>query len=272
MPDNYETPVENVAPDMAVADAQETPVEEVTISVSPQGDSQTGADNPVDAANAANPPADGAQFKSQKDIDAAFGKRLAKEREKYEQSPEWQLGALYLDERAKRDGISRNEAYQRIQQERLDAKADAYARDPKQFYKDLLSGNATPQQRQPSFQAAPQSETPEAQAQRVGAELANMYKAGQLPQGFDIQQSLDQDTYNNIVEYGAPAAMRIWAAEHGPAQELARRQSGPAPMRPTSSNKQSAPTDYSAISSADYYKKRDEIRQAVLNNKKVRLS
>lgn len=272
MPDNYETPVENVAPDMAVADAQETPVEEVTISVSPSEPAQTGSDNPVDSANAANPPADGAQFKSQKDIDAAFGKRLAKEREKYEQSPEWQLGALYLDERAKRDGISRNEAYQRIQQERLDAKADAYARDPKQFYKDLLSGNATPQQRQPSFQPAPQSETPESQAQRVGAELANMYKAGQLPQGFDIQQSLDQDTYNNIVEYGAPAAMRIWAAEHGPAQELARRQSGPAPMRPTSSNKQSAPTDYNNVSSADYFKKREEIRKAILDGKKVRLS
>ena len=99
-----------------------------------------------------------------------------------------------------------------------------------------------------------------------------MYKAGQLPQGFDIQKSLDQDTYNNIVEYGAPAAMRIWAAEHGPAQELARRQSGPAPMRPTSSNKQSAPPDYSSISSADYYKKKAEIRQAMLNGKKVRLS
>ena len=268
MPDNYETPVENVAPDMAVADAQETPVEEVTISVSPSEPAQTGSDNTVDAANAANPPADGAQFKSQKDIDAAFGKRLAKEREKYEQSPEWQLGALYLDERAKRDGISRNEAYQRIQQERLDAKADAYARDPKQFYKDLLSGNATPQ-RQPSFQ---QAETPEAQAQRVGAELANMYKAGQLPQGFDIQQSLDQDTYNNIVEYGAPAAMRIWAAEHGPAQELARRQSGPAPMRPTSSNKQSAPTDFSTISQEEWFKKRAEIRKAALDGKRVRLS
>ena len=268
MPDNYETPVENVAPDMAVADAQETPVEEVTISVSPSEPAQTGSDNTVDAANTANPPADGAQFKSQKDIDAAFGKRLAKEREKYEQSPEWQLGALYLDERAKRDGISRNEAYQRIQQERLDAKADAYARDPKQFYKDLLSGNATPQ-RQPSFQ---QAETPEAQAQRVGAELANMYKAGQLPQGFDIQQSLDQDTYNNIVEYGAPAAMRIWAAEHGPAQELARRQSGPAPMRPTSSNKQSAPTDFSTISQEEWFKKRAEIRKAALDGKRVRLS
>ena len=271
MPDNYETPVENVAPDMAVADAQDSPVEEVTISVSPSEPAQTGADNPVDAANAANPPADGAQFKSQKDIDAAFGKRLAKEREKYEQSPEWQLGALYLDERAKRDGISRNEAYQRIQQERLDAKADAYARDPKQFYKDLLSGNATPQQRQPSFQPA-QAETPEAQAQRVGAELANMYKAGQLPQGFDIQQSLDQDTYNNIVEYGAPAAMRIWAAEHGPAAELARRQSGPAPMRPTSSNKQSAPTDFSTISQEEWFKKRAEIRKAALDGKRVRLS
>ena len=99
-----------------------------------------------------------------------------------------------------------------------------------------------------------------------------MYKAGQLPQGFDIQQSLDQDTYNNIVEYGAPAAMRIWAAEHGPAAELARRQSGPAPMRPTSSNKQSAPTDFSTISQEEWFKKRAEIRKAALDGKRVRLS
>lgn len=266
MPDNYETPVENVAPDMAVADAQETPVEEVTISVSSQGDTQTGSDNTVEA----NPPADGAQFQSQKDIDAAFGKRIAKVRKQYEESPEYQLGAQFLKERADRDGITAAEAYQRIQQERLDAKADAYAKDPKQFYKDLLSGNATPQ-RQTTFQQ-PQAETPQAQAQRVGEELANMYKAGQLPQGFDIQKSLDQDTYNNIVEYGAPAAMRIWAAEHGPAAELARRQSGPAPMRPTSSNTQSAPTDFSTISQEEWFKKRAEIRKAALDGKRVRLS
>ena len=268
MPDNYETPVENVAPDMAVADAQSEPVEEVTITAEPSGPSETGTGETVDGGNAANPPADGAQFQSQKDIDAAFGKRIAKVRQQYEQSDAYQLGQMVLNERAQRDGISPAEAYQRIQQERLDAKAEAYARDPKQFYKDLLQGN-TPQQRQPSF---PQQETPQTQAQRVGEELASMYKAGQLPQGFDIQSGLDQDTYNNIIEYGAPAAMRIWAAEHDPARELARRQSGPAPMRPTSSNKQSAPPDYSSISSADYYKKRAEIRQAMLNGKKVRLS
>ncbi len=269
MPDNYETPVENVAPSTAVADAQSEPVEE-EVTISADSPAQTGTDNTVDAANAANPPADGAQFQSQKDIDAAFGKRLAKERQKYEQSAEYQLGQMLLNERAQREGITPAEAYQRIQQERLDAKADAYAKDPKQFYKDLLSGNTPVPQRQTAFQ--PATETPQAQAQRVGEELANMYKAGTLPQGFDIQQSLDQDTYSNIVQYGAPAAMRIWAAEHGPAAELARRQSGPAPMRPTSSNKQSAPTDFSTISQEEWFKKRAEIRKAALDGKRVRLS
>lgn len=265
MPDNYETPVESVAPDMAVADAQSEPVEEVTITAEPTGSSETGSDNTVES----NSPADGAQFQNQKDIDAAFGKRIAKVRQQYEQSAEYQLGQMLLNERAQREGITPSEAYKRIQQEQLDAKADAYARDPKQFYKDLLSGNANvPNNQRQTFTP----DTPQMQAQRVGEELANMYKAGQLPQGFDIQKSLDQDTYNNIVEYGAPAAMRIWAAEHGPAQELAKRQSGPAPMRPTSSNKQSAPPDYSSISSADYYKKKAEIRQAMLNGKRVRLS
>lgn len=270
MPD-YEanTPVENVALDNSpVADAQggESQVEEVVISAEPSAPA-AGSEKTV-----VNSPADGAQYQSQKDIDAAFGKRIAKVRQQYEQSGEYALGAMLLDERAKRDGITREEAYKRIQQERLDATADAYAKDPKQFYRDLLQGNVTPtNQRQPAFQPA-QAETPQAQAKRVGEELANMYNAGQLPEGFDIRQNLDQDTYNNIVEYGAPAAMRIWAAEHGPAVELARRQSGPAPMRPTSSNKQSGPVDYSTISSEDYKKKKDQIRQAMLNGKRVRLS
>lgn len=265
MPDLENTPVENVAPDMPVADAQEEAVEEVVISAEPSAPA-TGSDKTVEN----NPPADGAQPQSQKDIDAAFGKRLAKERQKYEQSPEWQLGAMYLDERAKRDGVSRAEAFQRIQQERIDAKADTYAKNPKEFYKDFLQGT----QGQPAFQQ-PQPlayEEPKAQAKRVGEELANMYREGTLPDGFDIRSSLDQDTYNNIVEYGAHAAMRIWAAEHGPAQELARRQSGPAPMRPTSSNKQSGPTDYSQMSTEEFFKKRAEIQKALLDGKKVRLS
>ena len=93
MPDNYETPVESVAPDMAVADAQSEPVEEVTITAEPTGSSETGSDNTVES----NPPADGApQFQSQKDIDAAFGKRIAKVRQQYEQSAEYQLGQLLL--------------------------------------------------------------------------------------------------------------------------------------------------------------------------------
>ena len=268
MPDFENTPVENnVTPDAGfVDDAQSEPVEEVTITADAPAPAETGNESTV-----VNTPADEAKPQTQKDIDKAFGQRLAKERQKYERSAEYQLGQMLLNERAQREGITPAEAYQRIQQERLDAKADAYAKDPKQFYKDLLSGNTPVPQRQTAFQQ-PATETPQAQAQRVGEELANMYKAGALPQGFDIQQNLDQDTYNNIVEYGAPAAMRIWAAEHGPAAELARRQSGPAPMRPTSSNKQSAPTDFSTISQEEWFKKRAEIRKAALDGKRVRLS
>ena len=77
MPD-YEanTPVENVAPDNSpVADAQggESQVEEVVISA--------GSDTPATGSGetvANSSPADGAQYQSQKDIDAAFGKRIAK--------------------------------------------------------------------------------------------------------------------------------------------------------------------------------------------------
>jgi len=269
MPDfEANTPVENVAPDnYPVADAQGASVEEVVISADAQAPAQTGSGEPVAAAQAASP-ADGAKPQTQKDIDRAFGQRLAQERRKYEQSDAYQLGQMLLEERAKEEGISTAEAYRRIQQERLDARADTYARNPKEFYKDFLQGTANPQ-RQPVISA---SEDPQAQARRVGEELANMYQAGSLPQGFDVQSSLDQDTYNNIVEYGAPAAMRIWAAEHGPAVELARRQSGPAPMRPTSSNKQSAPSDFSQLSSEEFAKKRAEIRRAYLDGKRVRLS
>lgn len=271
MPDfEANTPVENVAPDVApVADAQEDAVEEVVVTAGATAPAETGEANTV-VNNP--PPADEAKPQTQKDIDRAFGQRLAQERKKYEQSPEWLLGSMYLDERAKRDGVSKAEAYQRIQQERLDARADAYARNPKQFYSDLLSGNVQTPQR-PTYSPEPplSQASPEAQAQRVGAELASMYQNGQLPKGFDIS-GLDQDTYNNIVEYGAKAAMRIWEAEHGPAAEIARRQSGPAPMRPTSSNKQSAPTDFSQMSTEDFFKKRAEIQKALLDGKKVRLS
>ena len=272
MPDNYETPVENVAPDaVPAADVQEEPVEEVVITAGDSAAAETGNANTVENRNT---PADEAKPQTQKDIDRAFGQRLAQERKKYEQSPEWQLGSMFLDERARRDGVSRSEAYQRIQQERLEERADAYARNPKQFYSDLLAGNvSTPQRPTYSQESVPLSQaSPEMQARRVGAELANMYNAGQLPDGFDVRTSLDQDTYNNIIEYGAPAAMRIWAAEHGPAAELARRQPGPAPMRPTSSNKQSGPTDFSQMSTEDFFKKRAEIQKALLDGKKVRLS
>lgn len=270
MPEN--TTVENVsnAPDVNVspaADAQE-PVEEVVISAESSAPAQTDSEKSV----VTNPPADVAQPQSQKDIDKAFGQRLAHERQKYEQSDAYRLGSMILEDRARRDGITPAEAFQRIQEERLDATAEAYAKDQKQFYKDLLKNNLG----RPS-NPSPIREDPRDQARRVGEAIAEMNQRGTLPAGFDIQKDLDQATYDDIVQYGPEAAMRMWEMRlerPDPAiAELQRRQAGPAPMRPTSgASQQSAPTDFSKLTTEEYRKKQAEINRAILDGKRVRLS
>ena len=212
---------------------------------------------------ASNPPADGAK-PSQKEIDAALGRRLYDERRKIEQSEEYRLGALLLDERARRDGISKAEAFNRIQQERENELAAAYAKDPTRFYKDYLS-------HQRRTQPEPTQETPEMQAQRIGAELGDLQRQGALPAGFDLNTSLDQELYNNMVRYGVGAALKIWEANHATAAELQRRQNGPAPMRPTSGRgQQSGPVDFTKMSKDQFKRIEEQVRNAEMSGKVVR--
>lgn len=256
-----------------VADSQ-APADEVIIATDEPV--ETGESQPVEPEGGAGTPpantspADEAQTHSQKDIDRAFGQRLAQERRRLENTDAYKLGTQLLQERANREGITPVEAYQRIQQERLDATAEAYAKDPKQFYKDLLHNNFGGQ---PSNQNGP--ETPNMQADRIGREIAAMQQQGTLPAGFDIRRDLDQDTYNNIVEYGAAAAMRIWKAEHANnvQAELQRRQAGPAPMRPTSGrSQQSGPVDFTKLSTEQFRRIEEQVKNAEMEGRTVRFS
>ena len=256
-----------------VADGGAAPVddaqgqaEEVVIATSDAV--ETGEGKSVEqAGGAATPPAntpsaDGTQ-PSQKDIDAAIGRRLYDERRKFEQSEEYRLGAMLLDERARREGISKAEAFSRIQQERENELAAAYAKDPTQFYKDYLSQKRTPA-------SEPAQETPVAQAQRIGAEIGELQRQGSLPAGVDPRTSIDQDLYNNMVQYGVGAALKIWEASHATAAELQRRQNGPAPMRPTSGRgQQSGPVDFTKMSDEQFRRIQAQVEQASLDGRTV---
>jgi hypothetical protein len=174
---------------------------------------------------------------------------------------------MMLDERARLDGISRAEAFKRIQQEREDQLAAAYAKDPQKFYKDFIS-----QQRR--AKPEPAQETPEKQAQRIGAEIGELQRQGALPAGFDLNAHLNQEVYSNMVQYGVGAALKIWEAKqekHSVAAELQRRQNGPAPMRPTSGRgQQSGPVDFMKMSKDQFKRVEDQVRKAKLEGKEVR--
>lgn len=88
--------------------------------------------------------ASGKGFRSQEDFDRVLGRRLGDERRRYESSPEYMLGQQLIRERAARDGITAQEAYQRIQNDHVQQKAEQYAKDPKAFYADYLTQQNRP--------------------------------------------------------------------------------------------------------------------------------
>ena len=90
-----------------------------------------------------------------------------------------------------------------------------------------------------------------------------------------IEGAENMATYNNIVEYGAAAAMRIWKAEHANnvQAELQRRQAGPAPMRPTSGrSQQSGPVDFTKLSTEQFRRIEEQVKNAEMEGRTVRFS
>ena len=217
---------------------------------------------------------------SQKDFNAALSQRLAGENTKgynrakaeYEALPEMKLVRQLIADRARERGISNEQALQELQNERIKQVSENYAKNPAQFYEDILSGrtNLNAQQSQPSYGMS---------AEEVARQMANEIRAGRVPEGFDVQHPTNE-FWADVNEFGSvAAALRIWAAEHKSdanarqiASELQRRQKAPKPMSPTSANPASpAPPDYTNMSSADFRKLEEQIAKATLQGKKVRL-
>jgi len=217
---------------------------------------------------------------NQKDFNAALSQRLAGENTKgynrakaeYEASPEMQFVRALIADRAREKGITEQQALAELQNDRIKQVSENYAKNPAQFYEDMLRGRNPLNAPQPQYDA-------NAQATEMARQMADAIRAGEIPEGFDVQH-LDTDFMDAYREFGnVRMALRLWQAEHKSdvqarqiASELQRRQKAPKPMSPTSANPQSPqPPDYANMSSEDFKKLEAKIKQAELQGKKVRL-
>jgi hypothetical protein len=248
--------IEGSIPQVVVDDAQQDDYGTPETSASEET-----VERPEEAATppAENAPDNGAKARDgQREIDRAIGARLAKERSKYESSEAYRLGEMLLNERAKRDNVSRAEAFKRIQDERDKETAETYAKDPTRFYQDYLKDKRTPQ-------AAPNDTGSE--ARRIGDELLEMQSNGELPEGFDMSK-IDRSFYNDMATNGVKAAVDAWKVN----AEMERRKNGPKPMRPTGSNPKAAPYDFTKMSDEEFLKLKEKVKAARLSGKTVRFS
>ena len=204
------------------------------------------------------------QADTQTDFDRVLGKRLYDERAKQEQrwksSPQYRLGEELLRERMAKANLNEQDAYAQILAERRDQKAQQYASNPQEFYKDYLA------EREPK------------QTQSGGAEefTRALIEAGAPDMGFtaeDITASFTED----VQKYGVQAALAMWQrTRDAGTRAQAREQMNVQRSLPRSHTVQGQPAgapvyDYSTMSDADFDKVMAKLNQATLDGRRVKL-
>lgn len=148
-------------------EAVETPVDEVGFEDLMEED--TVDDSHDDGAESEEP-----VIRNQTDFNAALKNRLQEKEasvsRRYQNSPEYLLGQELLRERMQ-NGISAEQAYQQILDERVKAKAESYRQNPQNFYEDYLR----------SQQNRPQDYEPQGDAQSLAEQLIEAREMGVLP-------------------------------------------------------------------------------------------
>lgn len=220
---------------------------------------------------------------SQKDFDTALSRRLTQENAKgynrgkseIENSPEMQYIRAVIEDRAREKGITREQALRELNEERINARAQQYVKDPASWYRDQMLGQ------QPQAQAQEPAQIGRLTVTELAKQMADVIRANELPEGFDPHKPGD-DFFEAAGEYGVKAALRIWKAEHAAevkaqadarqiAQEVERRRNGPKPMSPSGANP-SAPReiDFGKMSTAEFLAFEKRIKQADKDGKIVR--
>lgn len=232
---------------------------------------EVGIDEIMGEGTVANSPDDGAQpsepvIKNQTDFNAALKTRLQEKEasvaRRYQNSPEFLLGQQLLRERMQ-NGVSAEQAYQQILDERVKAKAESYRQNPQNFYEDYLRS----QTRQPEIRSSSDD------AQSLAEQLISAKESGLLPEDFS-PQDITPDFIADVQEYGVKAAARIFNASHASTDSIvskvAANQRLPRTMRTDGINVPPPRLDIENMSTEDFAKLDDRLADALAKGKRVR--
>lgn len=218
-----------------------------------------------------------APVKTQEEIDRGVALRLQdaerKAKQKAESTPEYLAGKIALDARAAKDGITREEAAKRIQQEYEQQENQRLAENPAEMVrtiKGLLTKDAPTTEHQAQTDAPP---TQEQFVQETKALLGEAVEAGLIPAGTDITPELITAIYmnrSNPVKLAAELSkLRDAVPVETDADADAQPKRNNAPIRTTSENARQMEKDWHDIPDEDAKKAFDVMRERHLNKEKT---
>lgn len=206
-------------------------------------------------------------IKNQTDFNAALKNRLQEKEasvsRRYQNSPEFLLGQELLRERMQ-NGMSAEQAYQQILDERVKSKAESYRKNPQNFYEDYLRSQSL---RQPAPQADPSD------AQSLAEQLIDARENGLLPEDFS-PADITPDFIADVQEYGVKAAARIFNASHVATDNVLSKVNAnsrlPRPMRTNGANVPPPKLNIPDMSDEAFAKLDKRIEEALAKGKRVR--
>lgn len=240
-------------------EAVETPVDEVGFEDLMEED--TVDDSHDDGAESEEP-----VIRNQTDFNAALKNRLQEKEasvsRRYQNSPEYLLGQELLRERMQ-NGISAEQAYQQILDERVKAKAESYRQNPQNFYEDYLR----------SQQNRPQDYEPQGDAQSLAEQLIEAREMGVLPEDFS-PADITPDFIADVQEFGVRGAAKIFNASHVTTDKVVSRvaanQRLPRTMKTDGANVPVPRLDIEHMSTEDFEKLDQRLADALAKGRRVR--
>ena len=223
------------------------------------GDGTVGS-SPDDVAQPSEP-----VIRNQADFNAALKTRLQEKEasvaRRYQSSPEFMLGQELLRERMQ-NGISAEQAYQQILDERVKAKAESYRQNPQNFYEDYLRQQSRQEYRSGSDDASSLAE-----------QLISAREMGLLPEDFS-PKDITPDFIENVQEFGVRGAAKIFNASRVSTDNVVSRVSAnqrlPRPMKTDGINVPPPKLDIEHMSTEDFEKLDQRLSEALAKGRRVR--
>ena len=215
-----------------------------------------------------------APVKTQEEIDRGVALRLQdaerKAKQKAESTPEYLAGKIAIDARAAKDGITREEAAKRIQQEYEQQENQRLAENPAEFVK-TIKGLLPTTEPEPKAQteAPPSLEQFTTEAKTLLVEAA---EAGLIPDDYTVTPELISAIYanrSNPVRLAAEIAkLRTAAPVETDAAADAQPKRTNAPIRTTGENARTAEKDWRDVPDEEAARVFEEMKNGTREGKK----